>query len=81
MIYRYCNHNYTLWDGLGMLEERLLEGKPGGWRTKGRPRQTWMDDAESDPRNMGVKRWGTQALDITEWAPVVEEAKAKLKEP
>jgi hypothetical protein len=40
----------------------------------------WMDDAESDPRNMGVKRWGTQALDRTEWAPVVEEAKAKLKE-
>jgi hypothetical protein len=48
---------------------------------KGRPRQTWMDDAKSDPRNTGVKRWGTQALDRTEWAPVVEEAKTKLKEP
>jgi hypothetical protein len=36
----------------------------------------WMDGDESDPRNMGVKRWETQALDRTEWAPVVAEAKA-----
>jgi hypothetical protein len=40
-----------------------------------------MDDAVSDLRNMGVKRWGTQAMDRTEWTPVVEEAKAKLQEP
>jgi lactam utilization protein B len=28
---------------------------------------------------MGVKRWRTRALDRTEWASIVREAKAKLK--
>jgi hypothetical protein len=58
----------------------MLQGKPGGWRTKGRPKQMWMDDGESDLRNWGIKRWRTQVLDRREWASVVEEAKAKLKE-
>jgi hypothetical protein len=40
-----------------------------------------MDDAESDFKNMGVKRWRTRALDRTEWASVVREAKARLKGP
>lgn len=40
----------------------------------------WMDDGESDLRNWGIKRWRTQVLDRREWASVVEEAKAKLKE-
>ena len=38
-----------------------------------------MEDDESDLRNMGVKRWRTRALDLTEWVSVVREAEAKLK--
>jgi hypothetical protein len=34
-----------------------------------------MDDVEME-LNMGVKRWGTRALDKTVWASVVREAKA-----
>jgi hypothetical protein len=34
---------------------------------------------ELDMRNMGVKGWRTRHLDRTECAPVVREAKDKLK--
>jgi hypothetical protein len=37
-----------------------------------------MVDVKLDLRNMGVKRWRTSALDGTEWASVVGEAKGKL---
>jgi hypothetical protein len=57
----------------------LLEGKPRTGRRKGRPRLRWIDDVESDFRNMGVKSWRSRALDRTEWASIVREAKAKLK--
>jgi hypothetical protein len=57
---------------------KLLEGKPGG-RKKRRPRLRCIDDVESDLRNMGVKRWKSRALDRTEWAPIVREAKTKLR--
>ena len=40
-----------------------------------------MDDAESDPRNMSVKRWRTRTFDKTEWTFAVREAKAKLTGP
>jgi hypothetical protein len=63
----------------GRIVKKLLEGKPGGERKKGRPRLRWIDYVESDLRNMGVKRWRSRALDRTEWASVVREAKAKLK--
>jgi hypothetical protein len=61
------------------IVKKLLEHKPGGGRKKGRPRLRWIDDVESDLRNMGVKRWRPRALDRTEWASIVREAKAKLK--
>jgi hypothetical protein len=38
-----------------------------------------MDDIDLDLRTMGVKEWRTRALDRTEWACVMMEAKAKLK--
>ena len=46
-----------------------------------RPRLRWMDDVESDLKIMDVKIWRTRALDRTEWASVVREAKARLKGP
>jgi hypothetical protein len=45
---------------------------------KGGPRLIWVDDVESDLRNVDVKRWRSGALDRTEWAPIMREAKAKL---
>jgi hypothetical protein len=65
-------------DGARVVK-KSLEGKPGGGRKKGRPRLRWIDDVESDLRNMGVKRWRSRALDRTEWTSIVREAKARLK--
>jgi hypothetical protein len=65
-------------DGARMVK-KLLEGKPGGGRKKGRPKLRWIGDVESDLRNMGVKRWRSRALDRTEWTSIMREAKAKLK--
>jgi hypothetical protein len=39
-----------------------LEGKSGGGSIKGRPRLQWMDDAELDLRNVGVKIWGKKSF-------------------
>jgi hypothetical protein len=36
------------------------------------------DDDELDFENTDVKRWRTRAVDRTEWASVVREAKARL---
>jgi hypothetical protein len=41
--------------------KKLLEGKPGGGKKKGRLRLKWMDDVEVDVRNMAVKS-GEQEL-------------------
>jgi hypothetical protein len=30
-------------------------------------------------RELGVKRWGTKALEREEWTSIIKEAKAKLK--
>ena len=36
---------------------------------------------KEDLRKLSVKRWRTKALDREEWAPIIREAKAKLKGP
>jgi hypothetical protein len=36
--------------------KKLLQGKAGRGKRKGRPRLRWMDDVKMDLRNTGVKR-------------------------
>jgi hypothetical protein len=36
-----------------------------------------MDDVELDLRDVDVRRWRASAVDRTEWASVVREAKVK----
>jgi hypothetical protein len=62
-----------------MASESKLEGKPGAGTRKGRPKLKWVDDVKLDLRNIGVKRWRTRTLGITEWATLMAEAKAKLR--
>jgi hypothetical protein len=61
------------------VARKILDDKPGGKRRRGRPRLRWTDDVEADLRNMGIKRWRTEALNREEWASIIKEAKAKLK--
>jgi hypothetical protein len=76
MPWAHCKNGRYKW-----TVKKLLEGKPGGRRKEGRPRLQWMDDVESDLRNMGVKRWRTRALDRSESSTIKKEAKGKLKRP
>jgi hypothetical protein len=61
--------------------EKSFEGKLEGRRDRGQPKLRWINDVKDDLRKLGVKRWRTKALDRTEWASIVMEAKAKLKGP
>jgi hypothetical protein len=49
------------------------EARRGGLR--------WLDDAETDIKAIGVKRWRVKAQDRKEWSTILREAKAKLKRP
>jgi hypothetical protein len=37
--------------------KKILEWKPTGTRTRGRPRKRWIVDIEEDRQIMGVRRW------------------------
>lgn len=56
------------------VPRKMLYGKPGGSRRRGRPRTRWVDDVEADIRSLGVRRWRTAALDRDAWRRIVEEA-------
>ena len=37
--------------------KRILQWKPIGTRTRGRPRKKWIVDIEEDVQIMGLRRW------------------------
>jgi hypothetical protein len=42
------------------VPKRMLYGRPGGRRKKGRPRLRWLDEVEEDMREIGMRRWRTK---------------------
>jgi hypothetical protein len=48
--------------------KRILQWKPIGARTRGRPRKIWIVGIEEDLQIMGVRRWRKQWKKITEKA-------------
>jgi hypothetical protein len=56
----------------------ILEARMEGGRKGGRPRKRWLDDAEHDLQQLGVRNWRLKMWDRVEWRTVVREAKVQL---
>jgi hypothetical protein len=55
--------------------KRILQWKPTGTRTRGRPRKRWIADIEEDLQIMGVRQWRKQREERAEWKKITEMAK------
>ena len=55
--------------------KRILQWKPIGTRTRGRPRKRWIAGIKEDLQIMGVRRWRRQCEERAEWKKITEKAK------
>ena len=55
--------------------KRILEWKPIGTRTRGRPQKRGTAGIEEDLQIMGVRRWRKQCEERAEWKKITEKAK------
>jgi len=55
--------------------KRILQWKPIGTRTRGRPKKRWTAGIEEDLQIMGVRRWIKQCEERAEWKKITEKAK------
>ena len=55
--------------------KRILQWKPIGKRTRGRPRKRWIAGIGEDLQIMGLRRWRKQCEERTEWKEITEKAK------
>jgi len=55
--------------------KRILEWKPIGTRTRGRPRKRWIADIEENMKIIGVRRWRKQCEERAEWKRITEKGK------
>jgi hypothetical protein len=51
---------------------RILQWKPIGTRTGGRPRKRWIAGTEDDLQIMGVRRWRKQREERAEWKKITD---------
>ena len=54
---------------------KLIDWKPMGTRTVGRPRQRWKEDVMEDLKKLKVKNWKGTARDRRTWRDLAEKAK------
>jgi len=80
-IVRFIKYRRIAWLGHVMrmddkrTPKRILEWKPIGTRTRGRPRKRWIAGIEEDLQIMGVRRWRKQCEERAEWKRITEKAK------
>ena len=56
--------------------KKILNTKPDGTRSVGRPKLRWKDGVDQDMRILGVKNWKKVALNRDEWAKLLKKARA-----
>jgi hypothetical protein len=54
---------------------KLLDWKPMGTRTEGRPRQRWQEKFMEDLKKLKVRNWKEAAKDRRTWRDLAEKAK------
>jgi len=54
---------------------KVLDWKPIGIRSVGRPRQRWQEDLMEDLKKLKVKNWQETAKDRRTWRDLAEKAK------
>ena len=54
---------------------KLLDWKPMGTRTVGRPRQRWQEDVMEDLKKLKIKKWMETAKDRRTWRELAKKAK------
>jgi len=54
---------------------KLLDWKPMGTRTVGRPRQRWQEDIMEDLKKLKVKNWKETSKDRRIWRELAEKTK------
>jgi len=83
-IVRFINSRRIAWLGHVMqmddkrTPKRILEWKPIGTRTRGRPRKRWIVGIEEDLQIMGVRRWRKQCEERVQWKKITEKAKTTV---
>jgi len=55
--------------------KRILQWKPIGTRTRGRPRKRWIAGTEEDLQIMRLRRWRKQCEERAQWKKITEKAK------
>jgi len=66
---------HVMWMDDKRTPKRILQWKPIGTRTRGRPRKRWIADIEEDKQIMGIRRWRKQCKERAEWEKITEKAK------
>jgi len=80
-IVRFIKSRRIAWLGhvMRMDDKRtpktILQCKPTGTRTRGRPGKRWIVDIEEDMQIMGVRQWRKQCEERAEWKRITEKAK------
>jgi hypothetical protein len=56
--------------------KKVINTKPDGARSAGRPKLRWEVGVDQDMRISGVKNWKKVSLNRDEWAKLIKKARA-----
>jgi hypothetical protein len=66
---------HVMWMDGKRTPKRILQWKPIGTRTAGRPRKRWIAGIEEVLQIMGVRPWRKQCEERAQWKKITEKAK------